>query len=145
MATHTLETAIDAPREIVFDVFANRERWHEFMPLRVKLVEPGAAECHGVGAVWGLGVGSIGSVREQITQFVPHEAIAYEIVGGAPVRRHVGSITFADDPQGTLFSYTMESEPSVPLPRVILTLGLRLEIATMVRRGAHAARERQHS
>jgi uncharacterized protein YndB with AHSA1/START domain len=145
MATHTLETAIDAPREIVFDVFANRERWHEFMPLRVQLIEPGVTDRQGVGAVWSLGVGPIGSVREQITQFVPNEAITYAIVGGAPVRRHIGSITFADDPRGTLVSYTMESEPSVPLPRVILTLGLRLAIATMVRRGAHAARERQHS
>jgi uncharacterized protein YndB with AHSA1/START domain len=134
MAKHTLETAIDAPREIVFDVFANRERWHEFMPLRVRLVEPGITDRQGVGAV-----------REQITEFVPNEAITYEIVGGAPVRHHVGSITFADDPRGTLVRYTMESEPSVPLPRVILTLGLRLAITTMVRRGAHAARERQHS
>jgi uncharacterized protein YndB with AHSA1/START domain len=64
MATHTLETAIDAPREIVFDVFADRERWREFMPLRVTLIEPGATERQGVGAVWGLGVGPIGSVRE---------------------------------------------------------------------------------
>jgi hypothetical protein len=143
MAAHTLETTIPATREIVFDVFANRERWHEFLPLNVTLIEPGGTERQGAGAIFGLGIGPVGSVREQIMKFVPGETIAYEIVGGAPARRHVGIITFADAPRGTVVSYTMESEPLMPVPRRILSMGLRLGIAVMVRGAARAARKRE--
>ncbi|WP_228001940.1 hypothetical protein [Nocardia australiensis] len=50
----------------------------------------------------------------------------YKIVKGAPVKRHIGIVTFTDaESGGTAVSYTMESEPSLPVPSTMLEFGLR--------------------
>lgn len=134
MAGYTLQTIVGAPRQDVFDVFADRERWNEFLPLRVRLLEAGTFERTGAGAVFRLGVGPIGAVREQITEFVPGETISYRVVGGAPVRSHVGTIILSDVPGGTSVSYSMETTPAVRLPGALVSAGLRIAITVMVRR-----------
>ena len=66
MASHTVNTVIAAPRDVVFGVFADRERNGEFLPISTRLVTPGASERQGVGAVHFLGVGPVG-IHEQST------------------------------------------------------------------------------
>ncbi|HEX7825269.1 MAG TPA: SRPBCC family protein, partial [Mycobacterium sp.] len=109
-----------------------------FLPLQMRLVEEGAEARQGVGAVHQMGLGPIG-VKERITELVPRERIAYELIAGAPVRRHVGEIVFADEGAGTRVTYRMDSTPSLPVPSGLLVLVLRGLTTVMVRGAAREA------
>ncbi|MFQ6398936.1 SRPBCC family protein [Nocardia sp. KC 131] len=124
MASTTVDAVVAAPRDVVYRLFAERESISPYLPVNVKLTKPGLTEREGVGAQHLIGVGPLG-VTEEITKLVPGERMEYKIVKGAPVKRHVGVVTFTDADNGTLVSYTMESEPSLPVPSKVLELGLR--------------------
>ncbi|WP_069159826.1 SRPBCC family protein [Nocardia altamirensis] len=130
--SYTLDTVIPAPRKIVYGIFADRERYGEFLPIHTRLQVAGSTERQGIGAVHFLGRGPIG-VKERITDLVADERIDYELLTkGLPVDRHFGTILFSDHPNGTRVAYTMDSTPSLPMPRPLLVLGLRLAISTLV-------------
>ncbi|WP_328411894.1 SRPBCC family protein [Nocardia sp. NBC_00403] len=139
MASTTIDAVIAAPREIVYRLFAERESISPYLPVQVKLIKPGLTEREGVGAQHLIGVGPLG-VTEEITKLVPGERMEYKIVKGAPVKRHVGVVTFTDAVDGTLVSYTMESEPSLPVPSKILEFGLRNLISQFIRGAQKAVR-----
>lgn len=141
MPSYTAEKIIDAPREVVYAIFADRERNSDFLPVQFRLESPGESERQGVGAVHFLGVGKVG-VREQITKLVPNERIEYRMIAGAPVKDHTGTITFADAGSGTKVTYTMDSTPSVPVPDAVLRLGLRGLIAGMLSGASKEAAKR---
>lgn len=142
MPTFTLDTVIDAPREMVYDIFADRERNGEFLPVQTRLVTPGTDERQGVGAVHFLGVGAVG-VREQITELVPGQRIRYRIVGGiAPVREHTGTIVFSDADAGTRVQYTMASTPALPAPGFAVRLALRALVTAFVTGARKEAKRR---
>ncbi|MEU8900574.1 SRPBCC family protein [Nocardia sp. NPDC048505] len=126
MVTSTVETVIAAPRDVVYKFFAERDGITPYLPVvNFTLKKPGAGAAAGVGAQYLIGVGGLG-ITEETTQLVPNERMEYKIVAGAPVKRHVGTITFADaDNNSTVVNYTMESEPSLPVPAKVLELGLR--------------------
>ncbi|WP_040834808.1 SRPBCC family protein [Nocardia brevicatena] len=124
MASTTVDTVIAAPRETLYRLFADRESINPYIPVQVKLVKEGLTEREGVGAQHQIGIGPVG-VTEEITNLVPGERMEYKIVKGAPVKRHVGIITFADAEGGTRVSYTMESEPKLPIPAKVMEIGLR--------------------
>ncbi|MFD3746236.1 SRPBCC family protein [Nocardia sp. NPDC058633] len=124
MPRSTVETVFDAPRDIVYRLFTERESVSPHLPIQVKLIKAGDPAT-GVGAQHLLGFGKVG-ITEEITELVPGERMEYKIVKGAPVKRHVGAITFADTADGgTRVVYTMDSEPSLPLPAPVLEFGLR--------------------
>lgn len=131
MTRSTVEAVIAAPRPRVYEVFADRESSGDFLPLSTRLITPGTEERQGVGAVHFLGFGKVG-IREQITELVPDERIAYQVVGGLPVREHTGLIEFSDDPAGTKVVYTMDSDPKVPVPAVVLTAILNTLMGQMI-------------
>ncbi|KIA64015.1 SRPBCC family protein [Nocardia vulneris] len=139
MASTTVDAVIAAPREVVYRLFADRESVSPYLPITIKLTKPGLTEREGVGAQHLLGVGPLG-VTEEITKLVPGERMEYKIVKGAPVKRHVGVITFADADKGTLVSYTMESEPSLPVPAKVLEFGLKNLIGQFIKAAQKAAR-----
>ncbi|ASF08554.1 hypothetical protein NBRGN_099_00550 [Nocardia brasiliensis NBRC 14402] len=139
MASTTVDAVIAAPREVVYRLFADRESVSPYLPINIKLTKPGLTEREGVGAQHLLGVGPLG-VTEEITKLVPGERMEYKIVKGAPVKRHVGVITFADADKGTLVSYTMESEPSLPVPAKVLEFGLKNLIGQFIKAAQKAAR-----
>ncbi|MFR9752538.1 SRPBCC family protein [Nocardia sp. 004] len=124
MASTTVDTVIPAPREVVYRLFADRESISPYVSFQVKLTKPGTTEREGVGAQHLIGIGPVG-VTEEITKLVPGERMEYKIVKGAPVKRHVGIVTFADADNGTQVSYTMESDPKLPVPAKVLELGLK--------------------
>ncbi|MEV6279420.1 SRPBCC family protein [Nocardia sp. NPDC051832] len=124
MVTSTVETVIAAPRDVVYKFFTERDGIGPYLPVvNFTLKKPGAAS--GVGAQYLIGVGGLG-ITEETTALVPNERMEYKIIKGAPVKRHVGTITFADaDNNSTVVNYTMESEPSLPVPAKVLELGLK--------------------
>ncbi|WP_039797480.1 SRPBCC family protein [Nocardia araoensis] len=139
MASTTVDAVIAAPREVVYRLFADRESISPYIPAQVKLVKPGLTEREGVGARHLIGLGPVG-VTEEITKLVPGERMEYKIVKGAPVKRHVGIVTFADADNGTLVSYTMESDPSLPVPAKVLEFGLKNLIGLFIKGAQKAVR-----
>ncbi|MEV0360913.1 SRPBCC family protein [Nocardia sp. NPDC050697] len=139
MASTTVDAVVAAPRDVVYRTFANRESLSPHLAVNITLKRPGSTEREGVGAQHLIGVGGVG-ITEEITELVPNERMAYKVVAGAPVKRHIGVVTFADTDGGTLVSYTMESEPKLPLPGKVLELGLRNLITTMIKGAQKAVR-----
>ncbi|MFI6172007.1 SRPBCC family protein [Nocardia sp. NPDC051052] len=139
MASTTVDAVIAAPRDVVYRLFADRESISPYLPIQVKLTKPGLTEREGVGAQHLLGVGPVG-ITEEITKLVPGERMEYKIVKGAPVKRHVGVVTFTDADNGTLVSYTMESEPSLPVPAKVLEFGLKNLITQFIKAAQKAVR-----
>ena len=138
MASTTVDTVISAPRDVVYKWFTERDSLNDFLPVRITLRKPGATEPAGVGARYQVGLGGFG-VTEETIELVPGERMRYQIVAGAPVKRHVGTITFADAPAGTLVSYRMESEPSLPVPDKATELFLRALISPFLKAAKKAA------
>ncbi|WP_024803981.1 SRPBCC family protein [Nocardia sp. BMG51109] len=124
MASTTVDTVIPAPRDVVYKMFSERDSLNTHLLLSLTLKQPGSPEPAGVGARYVVGVGGIG-VTEETTALVPGERVEYKIVAGAPVRSHTGTITFADAPGGTLVTYTMNSDPKVPVPERLTELVLK--------------------
>ncbi|MBF6229211.1 SRPBCC family protein [Nocardia abscessus] len=139
MASTTVDAVIAAPREVVYRLFADRESISPYVPVQVKLVKPGLTEREGVGAQHLIGLGPVG-VTEEITKLVPGERMEYKVVKGAPVKRHVGIVTFTDADNGTLVSYTMESDPSLPVPAKVLEFGLKNLIGQFIKGAQKAVR-----
>ncbi|WP_280259389.1 SRPBCC family protein [Nocardia abscessus] len=139
MASTTVDAVIAAPREVVYRLFADRESISPYVPVQIKLVKPGLTEREGVGAQHLIGLGPVG-VTEEITKLVPGERMEYKIVKGAPVKRHVGIVTFTDADNGTLVSYTMESDPSLPVPAKVLEFGLKNLIGQFIKGAQKAVR-----
>ena len=139
MASTTVDTVIAAPRATVYRLFADRESISPYLAVNVTLVRPGETEREGVGAQHKIGAGPVGVV-EEITALVPNERMEYKIVKGAPVKRHVGIVTFADADGGTRVTYTMESEPSLPVPAKVLEAGLKVLITQFINGAKKAVR-----
>ncbi|WP_067542596.1 SRPBCC family protein [Nocardia crassostreae] len=123
-ATSTVETVIAAPREQVFKLFSERDSINATLPIQVSLKKPGAGIPSGVGAQYVLGLAGVG-VTEETVELVPGERMVYKVIGGAPVKNHVGTIVFSDAPGGTRVVYTMVSEPSLSVPGKVLEVGLK--------------------
>ncbi|GAB2535920.1 SRPBCC family protein [Nocardia sp. NPDC059240] len=124
MASTTVDTVLPAPRETVYKLFTERDSINPYVPIKVSLKKPGIGAPNGVGAQYHLGIGGIGPT-EETTELVPNERMVYRVIAGAPVKRHVGTVSFSDAPGGTRVVYTMESEPSLPIPDAVLEPGLR--------------------
>ncbi|MGV9823769.1 SRPBCC family protein [Nocardia xishanensis] len=138
MATSTVDAVIAAPRDAVYKFFTERDGINAHLPgVQFTLKKPGSPTPSGVGAQYVVGRGSIGFI-EETTKLVPGERMEYKIVKGVPVKRHVGIVTFRDAEGGTLVSYTMESEPSLPVPAKAVEAGLRVLINQFIK-GAQKA------
>ncbi|WP_330254056.1 SRPBCC family protein [Nocardia sp. NBC_00565] len=139
MASSTVDAVIAAPRDAVYKFFTERDGINPYIPVDFTLKTPGTPTPNGVGAQYLIGKGGVGIV-EETTKLVPGELMEYKIIKGAPVKRHVGTITFTDVDNGTLVSYTMESEPSLPVPAKVLEFGLKNLINQFIKGAQKALR-----
>jgi len=120
----TLEMHIAAPRAVVYQVLADRESYGDHLPITTRLVTPGTSDRQGVGAVHFLGLGPVGA-KERITELVPDQRMAYEVVAGLPSKRHAGEVELADEGTGTRMTYSMTHEPRLPAPAGVLRAVMR--------------------
>ncbi|WP_433193116.1 SRPBCC family protein [Nocardia sp. CA-107356] len=139
MASSTVDAIIAAPRDVVYKFFTERDGINPYIPVDFTLKTPGTPAPAGVGAQYLIGKAGVGIV-EETTKLVPGELMEYKIIKGAPVKRHVGTITFTDADNGTLVSYTMESEPSLPVPAKVVELGLKNLINQFIKGAQKALR-----
>ena len=131
MTVVVVNSLINAPRAAVYAAFTDREGTGKHLPIQVKLKTEGTTERQGVGAVHTLGMGPL-VVSERITELVPNEKIVYELVSGAPVKSHVGTIEFSDADGGTNVSYRIDSVPLVPAPDAAVSVAPKQIINTLV-------------
>jgi uncharacterized protein YndB with AHSA1/START domain len=139
MASSTVDAVIAAPRDVVYKFFTERDGINPYIPVDFTLKTPGTPTPAGVGARYLIGKAGVGIV-EETTKLVPGELMEYKIIKGAPVKRHVGTITFTDADNGTLVSYTMESEPSLPIPAKVVEFGLQNLINQFIKGAQKALR-----
>lgn len=90
----------------------------------------------GVGSVRRMGFGPIKPVTEKITAYEPNRMVEYTLVGKAPVRHHVGRMTFTPDGNGTVVHYHIALDSAVPLLAPALLAGLQRVIQTGLARMA---------
>ncbi|MGV9680534.1 SRPBCC family protein [Nocardia sp. NPDC003482] len=125
MASTTVDAVIPAPRERVYRMFTERDSLNPHLPITISLKQPGSPDPSGVGARYLVGAAGIG-ITEETIELVPNELMRYKVIAGVPVKSHIGTVTFADTPDGgTKVSYTMESYPKIPLPARVTELVLK--------------------
>jgi uncharacterized protein YndB with AHSA1/START domain len=111
--TYELRMAVEiaAPRAAVWARVADHEGVPSWTPVKkVKIVEDGAPERGGLGAVRAVWFPSAPMVRERITRYEPERAYAYKIFSGFPgLADHTGTVSLEDlDGGGTRFRWDID-------------------------------------
>jgi uncharacterized protein YndB with AHSA1/START domain len=116
-----------APRQRVFDFFADHEKLGRLWGGRWKVLRPGndPASPHGLGSIREIRMGAF-KFEETITAFRPHDLIEYQITGGGEVRNHHARISFSDAPGGTRVEYRIRWEPKAQGAGEMIAATLRL-------------------
>lgn len=103
-----------APLSDVWSLVAEAERWKEWTFLtRTFLLQDGAGEPDGVGALRRFGVGPFGSV-EEVVAFEPPHHLGYVARKGMPARHYRADIVLDEEDGGTRVTWTGSLEPIVP-------------------------------
>ncbi|HUS25056.1 MAG TPA: SRPBCC family protein [Candidatus Binatia bacterium] len=103
-----------APRERVFEYFADHERFGRIWGGRFTRIRNGAAEPNGLGSVREIRTRGM-RFEETIVAFERPSLIEYAISRGSPIRNHRGSIRFEAVPGGTKVEYTIRFDPKLAL------------------------------
>ncbi len=143
MASFTIQTVVQAPIEVVFDVLTDHRAYADFTPLRkVELVQPGVPAPNGVGAIRALhAVGP--PIKEQVTEYEPPTRFVYKMIAGAPVRDHVGTVELSAEGTSTRMLYRVDTFPKVPaMLAPTMVAFLRAVIGVLVKGIAKQAEQR---
>ncbi|KPP97968.1 SRPBCC family protein [Marinobacter sp. HL-58] len=137
MATYTIEMdeTFDVPREKVFALFADHERFGKLLGAPVKRIrDSDQADPNGVGSIRKIGIGPIG-LEETVIAFEPGSLIEYTISSMSPIRNHLGRIRFEDVADGkTRVLYTISFEDIVPYTGRLVSSALEQGIRKGIRR-----------
>ena len=95
MVEIAIEQNFSAPPERVFAVVTEHKRIEEWQKgIKVTLERPGIPSPNGLGAVRRIKNGPI-SIREEVVRWEEARAMDYRVIGGAPLRDHLGEIRLA--------------------------------------------------
>ncbi|MFO7995368.1 MAG: SRPBCC family protein [Marinobacter sp.] len=137
MATYTIEIdeTFDVPRDQVFALFADHERFGKLLGAPVKRIrDSDQADPNGVGSIRKIGLGPIG-LKETVITFEPGSLIEYTITSMSPIRNHLGRIRFEDVADGkTRILYTISFEDIVPYTGKLVSSALDQGIRKGIRR-----------
>lgn len=116
MAEHSLITTIAAPRQVVWELISKQANWSMWTPARrVRLDPRGAPEPDGVGAVRHMVVAGRFGAREQITDYVAPERLAYQLLGSFPVRGYVSELRLVDEGASTRLEWSAKWDDRGPI------------------------------
>lgn len=132
MASFRLERTVAAPPQTVFEVLTDHRAYADFTPMRrAELEVEGEPPPNGVGAIRVLT--ALGPpLREEVIGYEPPARFSYRLLSGAPVRDHVGSVTLEPEGEGTQMSYTVRTNPTVPVVGFAVVAAVRLAILLLV-------------
>lgn len=137
MAIYSIEIdeTFDVPRNKVFALFADHERFGKLLSAPAKRIKDSdQADPNGIGSVRRIGIGPIG-LEETVIGFEPDALIEYSITSLSPLRNHVGRIRFEDTADGqTRVSYTITFEDIVPFTGKLVANALEKGIRKGIRR-----------
>lgn len=137
MATYTVEIdeTFDVPRDRVFALFADHERFGKLLGAPVKRIrDSDQADPNGVGSIRKIGIGPIG-LKETVITFEPASLIEYTITSLSPIRNHLGRIRFEDVADGkTRVLYTISFEDIMPYTGKLVSSALDQGIRKGMRR-----------
>jgi len=129
------ERVFATPIQRVWDVVSDHrglDRW--LLPgATIRLDPEGHSEPNGLGAVRVIERGSFRG-EEKVVAYSPPHHLAYTVVSGAPIKKHLGEIFLEKVAEGTRVRWTVEFAPVVP--------GTGLVIAAIVRRVLKSGLER---
>jgi uncharacterized protein YndB with AHSA1/START domain len=137
MASHTIEIneTFNAPRHLVFALFAEHRRFGKLLGVPVKRIhDSDQADPNGIGSVRKVGFGPFG-VEETITGFEPDSLIEYAITSTSPLKNHSGRIRFDSPTENqTRVQYTVYFEDSIPMPGALFRSALNHALQRGMRR-----------
>jgi uncharacterized protein YndB with AHSA1/START domain len=125
-----IEHRFAKPPELIFDHLAEHENLSAVFGASIKRLSDGQdGHRNGVGSVRQLKMGPLAPFEETVTEYVPHDRIAYRITKGSPLRDHLGVMTFAPDAGGTHFVYDIRLGSPVPGLALLVSAALTRSIA----------------
>ncbi len=142
MASFTLTREINAPPEVVFELFTDHRGYADLTPLRrVDLEREGDPAPNGAGAIRVLH--AIGPpLREEVLTYVPPSRFSYKVLSGLPVRDHVGTVELSEHGGGTQVVYAIRMNPTVPVVGGAVVAGVRHGVKQLLN-GVTAEAERR--
>ncbi|MCM0611318.1 SRPBCC family protein [Marinobacter sediminum] len=137
MAIHTIQIdeILDAPRNKVFALFADHNRFGKLLGAPVKRIKDSQyADPNGIGSVRKIGIGPVG-LEETVINFEPDSLIEYTITSMSPIKNHMGRIRFDDTPEGqTRINYTITFDDIVPFTGKVVSTALEQGIRRGIKR-----------
>ena len=130
MANYKIEIdeTFDVPRNRVFALFADHERFGKLLGAPVKRIRDSDQ------ADPKIGIGPIG-LEETVITFEPGLLIEYTISSMSPIRNHIGRIRFDDAANGrTRVQYTISFDDIVPFTGKLVSSALDQGIRKGIRR-----------
>ncbi|MDH3755656.1 MAG: SRPBCC family protein [Acidimicrobiia bacterium] len=108
-------TVIEASRDAVWRVLTDHVRYAEWVAAsRVTMERFGDDDPDGPGAVRVFHAGPV-RTKEEVTDWVPHEMMAYRLVSGIPVRNYRARTVLRDGADGgTVMEWSSTFETKIP-------------------------------
>jgi uncharacterized protein YndB with AHSA1/START domain len=111
-----LRFSFAAPRERVFDVVGDHERFLANARTRTTVTRAGSPDPNGRGCLRTVETAPRIRFVEEITSWEPPSSLEYVIrESSLPLRHHGGRITFTEERGGTVVSWTSRFEIEVPV------------------------------
>ena len=108
-------TKILAPRDVVWDVMTDHQRYGRWGSARTMTMEQtGSPDPNGVGAVRAFHAGPV-KVREKVLEYERPTRMAYTVFSGMPVRDHRSEMRLDEDDGVTVLTWTSTFRPRIPL------------------------------
>lgn len=143
MIEFTLRQTSTAPIETVFDALTDHRGIADYVwaVRRSTLDREGTPAPNGVGAVRRLA--ALGPpIVEEIIEYERPSRYAYELISGAPVRDHVGTVELRQEGAGTEVSWHLRSTPTIPGLDLLAGPLLKRVIGELLKGGIAAAERR---
>lgn len=102
----TMEQRCDASPERVFELVTDHVAFGRFVGADISVERPGTPTPNGLGAVRMVRARGT-AVREEVVRWEPPHAMDYRVIGGAPLRNHLGEIRLSPDGTGTMIRYQL--------------------------------------
>jgi len=110
----SLETRIDAPRELVWETLVDHERMPEWFPAKEDIRRrPGNPDPNGLGARRVVRISGL-AMEEVVTAFKPGEHLEYSVIAGAPFVDHTADVILMDEGDGTRLRWSTRLRPLLP-------------------------------
>ena len=104
-----MQQRYDASPDRVFGAITDHVGMGRWLNASIAIERPGTPSPNGLGAVRAVRARGL-VVREEVVRWEPPRAMDYRVVGGAPLRDHLGTIRVEPDGAGARVDYRIRFE-----------------------------------